>query len=1360
MFLCHILGRRMNGAMIFARLSSRTASPMNTKKRQNLESARRTGSRYELHHPRNKGRNNASNGKISGRSNHHNSYIALDSKEKFLDYHAPDGTVRHFKKIHSYDTYRLLSEKLPNGNQVLYDYSEDIEERHKGYVTVLQGHLIRIRTTDPTGQINYATADFHYSDSLTPDRVIGSDGRELRYQKFDVIDSPDLPEQRLTYQKGLSRIDLPMNRYRGFSFYDLDSEIVAGQKVDMKDISYDYEYYEMKEDGERYTKHYFAPDPRRGRVKTIYAPVSSDASPKDSSTLIYFPHERHTSVYDLDNNCTSYSWDEDSRLTHIAKSTPDKKRYNSERFAWGEKGWLFSKSFFDENDCLQSMRHFLYDKFGNITYEMLFGNLSGSGPTPKLNNKGGIAPNCCEHYTKVHTYNAEHLVIREQEDNGKVTRTQYLPGTDLVTAQFIGIGDQIKIRKFFEYNSYHILIRKIIDDGISFDPNDFASVHTRKICSITPKPDASYAGVPWIIEEKYWNGQCEALLKKTVLTYTNGARVTQKEIYDADERFCCRLQYTYDEKGRLLTETNALGQVATHHYDAVGNEVETQEFSGRKTIRRTFDHSDRLTALEEIGDDGAHVAINHSYNQKHRKLSEENSLGRSIHYSYDSYSNPTSITDGDNTTHYRTDCAGRIIEEIDPDGAVTRTSYNATHLPIRIEYPDGSIETFFYNFDGTLKQKRDADGIETNYTYDFLRRETSRTISIHGEILSKETSEYDAFYLAAKTDAEGNVIHYSHDGAGRLIAEVFGQEKAEYSYDSLGRRSVVKKGDLRTITDYDLLGRVIGERNENSAGVVLTQIGYEYDSAGNHTALIRQIDGKLSIEKYAYDSQNRLIETIDPLGNRTQNAHAPNRLQKTTTAPNGLKTILTYNRNQTLQEVEIQNSAGTTQSIEQHERNFRGDLLQLTSTIFDPSRTVVTRWSYDAMGRVTELVEASGSPEEKTTRHSYTKMGLNSQTFKPDGVILSYSYTPLKVLSSLTSSDGTIRYSYTHDRLGRLITSTDLATGQTTRRSYDSHGHLLQETLANGCTIQNNFDEIGRRSQCTLPDGSSTRYGYDALSIRSIARYNADGQPLFEHEILAYDLSHRPTDEKLIAQLGALKRNYDRDGRLSALISSYASNQILTRDCLGNILSSRLGQDESQFAYDDLSQLKTEKGLISHTYDSDAHYCRRQKDGESYDVNALLQIPSHLDYNLNGNAARSGDQKLVYDALDRLIAIETPFIRCSYVYDSEHRRISETISNDQTGQLSTLNFIYDGEKEIGAMSDGRIVQLRTLNPYYSSETGAAIAIELNGQIFAPLHDLYGNVIRLIALDHSVSEHHYSAFGEESPANHPNPWRYA
>ncbi|MBF8263855.1 MAG: hypothetical protein HW387_1520, partial [Parachlamydiales bacterium] len=253
------------------------------KKASKFKIGHETWTRFELYHPTKKGRNNASDGKISGRSNHQNSYIALDAKEKYLVYHAPNGGVRHFKKIHSQDSYRLISENLSNGNQIFYDYSEDIDNKH----TFLRGHLIRIRTTDPTGQITYATADLHYSNPSMPDCITGSDGRVLCYQNFNVIDSPDLPEQRLSQQGGSSQIDLPMNRYLGFSSYDLDSEIVAGQTVVMQDISYDYEYYEKKEDGERYTKHYFSPDPRRGRVKTIYAPVGPDATPINTSSIIY-----------------------------------------------------------------------------------------------------------------------------------------------------------------------------------------------------------------------------------------------------------------------------------------------------------------------------------------------------------------------------------------------------------------------------------------------------------------------------------------------------------------------------------------------------------------------------------------------------------------------------------------------------------------------------------------------------------------------------------------------------------------------------------------------------------------------------------------------------------------------------------------------------------------------------------------------------------------------------------------------------------------------------------------------------------------------------------------------------------------
>ena len=67
-------------------------------------------------------------------------------------------------------------------------------------------------------------------------------------------------------------------------------------------------------------------------------------------------------------------------------------------------------------------------------------------------------------------------------------------------------------------------------------------------------------------------------------------------------------------------------------------------------------------------------------------------------------------------------------------------------------------------------------------------------------------------------------------------------------------------------------------------------------------------------------------------------------------------------------------------------------------------------------------------------------------------------------------------------------------------------------------------------------------------------------------------------------------------------------------------------------------------------------------------------------------------------------------------------------------KFTTLHFLYDGEKEIGAMSDGRIVQLRTLNSYFSSETGAT---HRNGRM---KQDSFTMAIAIIALSSVAGSH--------------------
>ena len=169
-----------------------------------------------------------------------------------------------------------------------------------------------------------------------------------------------------------------------------------------------------------------------------------------------------------------------------------------------------------------------------------------------------------------------------------------------------------------------------------------------------------------------------------------------------------------------------------------------------------------------------------------------------------------------------------------------------------------------------------------------------------------------------------------------------------------------------------------------------------------------------------------------------------------------------------------------------------------------------------------------------------------------------------------------------------------------------------------------------------------------------------------------------------------------------------------------------------------------------------------QKDSEKYEYNDLLQITSHSEYDLNGNPTRQNNAFLTYDALDRLVKVQTPENLIEYVYDSYNRRISKSKLYGNTAE--TIFYLYDGQKEIGSTdSNGHISEFRVLNPTKPSEIGSAVAIEIADKIYAPIHDLMGNIRCLISADTAKKEisYNYTAFGEEEiKGSIPNPWRFA
>jgi RHS repeat-associated protein len=1319
------------------------------------------------------GLTNTSTGELSAHSNFHNARITLDPKANAFTLNCPDGTIReyriHKKHHHSYKNvvkgkrknksamkYLLRSETLATGHKIIYEYDS-------------QDRLRKVSSTSLSGTKTYSCAEFHFHHVHAynnPDvDIFTSDGRHLEYRfeskgddafALTRVRSPEAPEEAIFYHSHQSRsgpliscIAVARDHYTNVEYYRVGHNNICGDDVKLNDWK----------------------DPRFLRVSMLKAPVGTDATPHVTHRFFYYPEKRHTDVREIDNALLRYTYTPDMRLETVQRFTRGDQLQCWEKYSWTPQGELLSRTFYYTPHDILFSRSFNYDERGNVTQERLTGNLSGKGKE--------------EAYVLKRTYSTDgrELLLSEREQNGKSTLYRYYPNTSLLEAQFICQGDQIKVRTFYEYNADHVLIKEISDDGVSPNQNDILYLKTRKIKVITPYPSGPFVDLPYIVEEKMWDGQEEVLLNKTVLTYTTGGLIAQKDIYDTANTFQYSLTFQYDDLGRLKQETNALGQTAIYDYDAAGNRIFAQDFSGKRSLHMNYDHSNRLIQSKEIGADGLEHVTQYQYDGKHRKTASIDHYGNTTRYFYDFFGNleatllsPVLNENGDPiepTLRSSFDGAGREISRTDARDNDTRTSYNSRGQITQVTHPDGAQEKFVYNLDGTLQTHFDQEGNKTEYAYDCFGRKTLETDPL-GNVT---TYIYDALHLISVIDAEGFSTSYDYDPAGRKISEERQGDTTQFSYDTLGRLSSVKTGNLITITEYDLLDRKIKEREEDVKGNLYTEVSYGYDEAGNQTSITRNILGQEATEHFIYDALNRLILTIDPQGNETHISYNEDYinilnqrvLQKTTTDALGLQTIETYDAQGRLVNTEIQNASGITLSLEMQFYDANGNRARQESTIFPSKKQVTTLWKYDTMNRLETLIEAAGTEHAKTTQYTYSPKGQEQERIKPDGVILKRTYDSDGNLITLTSSDGTIAYTYTYNTLNQLVQSYDALSYTSTMRTLDDKGRILEEKLANRLTLKNQYDPCNRRTCLTLPDRSTIRYQYDPAFLREVNRHNTSGWILYSHAYTGYDLSGNLYSEQLIGKLGEVSLTTDSLGRQVEIASPFFSQQITAFDSVGNVLEMQTQEETTTYSYDDLYQISQEEGLFPHTYLYDSHYNRLQKDEETYTLNALNQL-SDITYDPNGNPILIGNTTYTYDALDRLISLQTPTTRLTFTYDSFHRRLSKTVETYIDGTwhpTEPLLFLYDGQKEIGATDSSlEIIQLRVLGNTPDAEIGAAVAHELNRRIFAPLHDLFGNVACLIALDDQTQEtYRYDAFGNSAlfstaSTSFQNPWTFS
>ncbi|MGH7238589.1 MAG: RHS repeat domain-containing protein, partial [Candidatus Saccharimonadales bacterium] len=417
------------------------------------------------------------------------------------------------------------------------------------------------------------------------------------------------------------------------------------------------------------------------------------------------------------------------------------------------------------------------------------------------------------------------------------------------------------------------------------------------------------------------------------------------------------------------------------------------------------------------------------------------------------------------------------------------------------------------------------------------------------------------------------------------------------------------------------------------------------------------------------------------------------------------------------------------------------------------NETVITEQAY-AEGHVVRLTLAKGTPDEANSIYEYNRAGQKISETKSSGVNLLFKYDAKGRLSKHTSSDGSVGYRYSYDSSDRCIKAVDLLTGKSIERSYNPFSELTSERLEE-LTVASQYNSFGACIQRTLPDNTKVDYSYrdGMLSTIVCAGYKA--------EVLSRTLNGNMQELKLPNESGVITYRYDLLGRRVESSHPQYNEQCTLFDQVGNLLERKVHDSTEHFGYDDLSQLTSEPNA---TYRYDSLNRRVERSGVTYKHNARHQLlADDMRYDKDGRRTHHGDTRYHYDALDRLTEVITPTNRYKYGYDAFHRRLWRKVCDLAGAQISHERFLYFGNDEVGSYREGKIQELRILGEGLGAEIGAAVALELHGQVVVPLHDLSGSVVALLGdAGKSLESCTYTAFGEVDTGtkNSISPWRFA
>ena len=623
-----------------------------------------------------------------------------------------------------------------------------------------------------------------------------------------------------------------------------------------------------------------------------------------------------------------------------------------------------------------------------------------------------------------------------------------------------------------------------------------------------------------------------------------------------------RVEYGYDDRGRLVTVTDPVG-TRTYGWNDDDLVVTVTSAAGVVEVDNTYD--DQRRVVEQVSPHGR--AVRFAYLPGRVTVVSDHDGSRSNSYIADAKGRLVGVVDSDDRRQSMSyDRHGNLVSATERDGSVTVHAYDDRGRKTRTVTPSGGDVTYGYDEQDRITTVVTEAGAVVTYEYRGDDRDPSvivdpvgghteltwsdgvltRVVDPTGVVL---TLEHDAFgELVATTNAVGDTARIERDGAGRPVAAVSPSgNRTEYRWDPAGL--LIERRDAdgavwrfehttggRTAAVVDPLGaRTTFEYAPNGElATTVDPLGRRvtrtFDDQGNVAALTLPGD---AVWTFAHDGLSRLQAVTDPTGATWRREYDANGGLSAAIDPTGVRQEISYDvvtgvatlrdafsattvrfdefgrpvestSDETGSELVTYNAAGRPVELVDGEgglTRIARDLAGRVTAVVTPSGARST-YEYDDCGRPTAAVDATGT---RTTLTYDADSRVVARTL-PSGDVEATSYDAVgRVVARTTAAGGISRFRY--DQAGRLVSSTDARFGQR-RFLYDAAGQLVEVVDGLGGVTRFDHDERGQLTTVTDPAGAITRYSHDA-----VGRLVAVVDPLGRVTTARYDLAGRRIEQ-------------------------------------------------------------------------------------------------------------------------------------------------------------------------------------------------------------------------------------------------------